>query len=95
MVLLREPEREGVVTTKRGEGASGLSAREEEQLRGLVYQCMEFKGTPWYPEALASLLEWWEHLPVIRLYEAQARAASLVRVLRSTDPDLFRVRRAS
>jgi hypothetical protein len=95
VVPLREFEREGVVTNTRGEGASGLSVREEDELRGLVYQCMELKNAPWYPEALASLLEWWEHLPLTRLCEAQARAASLQRVLRRTDPDIFRVRRTS
>jgi hypothetical protein len=59
------------------------------ELRALVYQAWELRGTPYLIDAVRAIVDWQERKPLAEFelqQERDARNARLILLLRETDP---------
>jgi hypothetical protein len=61
-----------------------MTRREENELRALVDQAWEMRGSPYLTDAAAAIERWHERRHLRRLEHAQEEAARAVRILRET-----------
>lgn len=64
-------------------------------LLALVIQAFELKGSPYFIDAVAAIVDAHEREPLARLERRQARTNDLIRLLRETDPNRIRGRQAA
>jgi hypothetical protein len=68
---------------------------EEALLRALIIQAYDLKGSPYFVDAVAAIVDAFEREPLARLERKQGRIGSLVRLLRETDPNRIQRRKAA
>lgn len=55
-------------------------------LYALVSQAWELRNSPYFPDALAAILDWYDRLGLTIHEKRQDHIAKVVRLLRQTDP---------
>jgi hypothetical protein len=55
-------------------GDSRVTAREEQELRALVYQAFELRETPYLADACTAIVDWFGRLPLTRSEREQEHA---------------------
>jgi hypothetical protein len=70
-------------------------ALSDEQLRPLVIQAFDLKGSPYLIDAIDAIVDAHARAPLTCLEQRQERAALLIRLLRETDPVLAVGRKAA
>jgi hypothetical protein len=50
-----------------------VTAREENELRALVYQAFELRATPYLTDACQAIVDWFARLPLARFEREQER----------------------
>lgn len=61
-----------------------------DRLRALVIQAMELRQTPYLADAVKAIVDEHEREPLARFERQQERIATLLRLLRATDPRIIR-----
>jgi hypothetical protein len=67
----------------------------ERDLRALVFQAFEFRGSPYLHDAVEAIVDRYQREPLAAFERQQERQARILRLLRTTSPELFGLRRAA
>jgi hypothetical protein len=62
-----------------------VTSDDARELRALVDQAWELRGTPYLRDAVAAIVDWHDRRHLRRLEADQERAAAIVRVLNDTN----------